>query len=205
MLAEMNKSQLEIVEAAADCFANYGADAVSIDDIARHLNATKGRIYHHFRSKSELLCAVRMRSVSLMYDQIAPIVASASDPLDAMKQMAFTHVQLILGHHSYHRVVSEDFRVFFNRSTTPDERRQIEEIIEKRTAYEELFRGVIQKGMDSGVFAKRPISLTVHSLITLLNSPSIWYSPRPGQTQDDRDAIAHDLAAMALGALGVKV
>ncbi|WP_319622470.1 TetR/AcrR family transcriptional regulator [Pseudovibrio sp. SPO723] len=200
----MNKSQLEILEAAADCFANYGADAVSIDDIARHLHATKGRIYHHFRSKSELLCAVRMRSVSLMFDQIAPIVDSIDDPLEAMKKMAFTHVQLILGHHSFHRVVSEDFRVFFNRSTTPDERRQIQEIIDKRTAYENLFREVLRKGMKSGVFAERPISLTVHSLITLLNSPSIWYSPRPNQTQDDRDVIARDLAQMALGALGVK-
>ena len=44
----------EILDAAAVCFSKTGFSATSINDIADQLTATKGMVYHHYRSKAEL-------------------------------------------------------------------------------------------------------------------------------------------------------
>ena len=37
---------IELLTAAAECFMEQGFHASSIDDVARRLGATKGRVYH---------------------------------------------------------------------------------------------------------------------------------------------------------------
>ena len=53
-----DSSTVDILMAAADCFMERGYSATSVDDVARRLGATKGRIYHHFPSKSALFAGV---------------------------------------------------------------------------------------------------------------------------------------------------
>lgn len=47
----MTPGKQEILHMAAECFMEQGFHATSIDDVARRLGATKGRIYHHYPSK----------------------------------------------------------------------------------------------------------------------------------------------------------
>ncbi|MGD9915173.1 MAG: TetR/AcrR family transcriptional regulator [Rhizobiaceae bacterium] len=50
----VDSSRADILRTAALCFMERGYYATSIDDVARKLGATKGRIYHHFPSKGDL-------------------------------------------------------------------------------------------------------------------------------------------------------
>ena len=54
----VDSSRSAILEAAARCFHERGYAATSIDDVARALNSTKGRIYHHFESKADLFAEI---------------------------------------------------------------------------------------------------------------------------------------------------
>ncbi len=47
----------DLTEIAINCFARHGYQGTSIDRIAREAGVTKGAIYHHFRSKEDLLAA----------------------------------------------------------------------------------------------------------------------------------------------------
>ncbi|MFA4826165.1 MAG: TetR/AcrR family transcriptional regulator [Methanoregula sp.] len=47
-----------IIEAAMDVIAERGCDQMTIDDVAKKLNVTKGAVYWYFKSKEELVAAV---------------------------------------------------------------------------------------------------------------------------------------------------
>ncbi len=201
MIEDLSRSQQEILDAAAECFMRMGPDVASIDDIAGLLGATKGRIYHHFRSKGELLYAVRLRSVSLLMEKVSPIAAQDLPPIEKLRSMSTAHVMRILQFLSYHRVVSEDTRMFFRGSAKPHEKEMIQKIIELRRSYENLYRGVLSEGIEAGVFAKQSISITLHSIIILMNGPCFWYSPRPEQTDKDLEEIARSVSDLVLRAV----
>ncbi|GHB40905.1 TetR family transcriptional regulator [Pseudovibrio japonicus] len=201
MIEDLSRSQQEILDAAAECFMKMGPDVASIDDIAGLLGATKGRIYHHFRSKGELLYAVRLRSVSLLMEKVSPIAAQDLPPVEKLRAMSTAHVMRILQFLSYHRVVSEDTRMFFRGSAKPHEKEMIQQIIELRRDYENLYRGVLSEGIEAGVFAKQSISITLHSIIILMNGPCFWYSPRPEQTDKDLEEIARSVSDLVLRAV----
>lgn len=201
MMEDLSQSQQEILDAAADCFMRMGPDVASIDDIAGLLGATKGRVYHHFRSKGELLYGVRLRSVSLLMEKVAPIAAQDLPPLDKLRAMAQAHVLRIMKYLSYHRVVSEDTRMFFRPPGKPHEQEMVEKIINLRRAYEDLFRAVLTEGIETGVFAQQSVSITLHSIIILMNGPCFWYTPRAEQTEADREEIASSISELVLRAV----
>ncbi|WP_063306755.1 TetR/AcrR family transcriptional regulator [Pseudovibrio sp. Ad46] len=201
MIEDLSRSQQEILDAAAECFMRMGPDVASIDDIAGLLGSTKGRVYHHFRSKGELLYAVRLRSVSLLMERVSPIAAQDIPPVEKLRAMSIAHVLRILKFLSYHRVVSEDTRMFFRGAAKPHETQMIEQIIEMRRAYENLYRGVLTEGIEAGVFAKQSVSITLHSIIILMNGPCFWYSPRAEQTDKDLEEIARSVSDLVLRAV----
>ncbi|KZL18264.1 putative HTH-type transcriptional regulator TtgW [Pseudovibrio axinellae] len=201
MIEDLSCSQQEILDAAAECFMQMGPDVASIDDIARLLGSTKGRVYHHFRSKGELLYAVRLRSVSLLMEKVRPIAMEDKPPVEKLRAMSIAHVLRILKFLSYHRVVSEDTRMFFRGSAKPQEMEMIEKVIEMRRAYENLYRTVLQEGIEAGVFARQSVSITLHSIIILMNGPCFWYSPRAEQSSKDLAEIAQSVSNLVLRAV----
>ncbi len=81
----------QILDAAIKCFADKGYSGTSVDDIAVLTGLSKGAIYHHFRSKREILLAVfeewsadllaRWRSIG---EQSGPLEALGRDAQEAL-------------------------------------------------------------------------------------------------------------------------
>lgn len=196
-----SSSQTEILDAAAECFMTLGSDVASIDDIARSLGATKGRIYHHFSSKGALLSAVRMRAVRFTLATVSPIIDQNKTPAKMLHLMAYTHVLTVLETLPYHRVVLQHYRKNAAKSTTDYERKLISDIEIQRTEYEDLYRKAINQGMLVGDFVKRDISVALHSVLLMLNSPIFWFTPLKENKRQNREEIAAQLADMAVACL----
>ena len=64
-----------ILEAAAELFANRGFAEVSLDDVARAAEVTRGAVYHHYRNKSGLFEAVAER----LQSEVADAVVTAAE------------------------------------------------------------------------------------------------------------------------------
>ena len=199
--AKAPNSRRTILDAAAACFARQGFAQTSIDDIARAIGATKGKIYHNFRSKGELLSAVRKSSILLTSAQVEPVFLAHQAPRARFHSMAMAHVRAMIEQLPYHRVVIENLRKGDIGPSTPHERALMQEIRTLQRGYEDLFRTVITQGMQNGAFHSQPVSVALHSVLMLLNAPVFWYHPRQGETAADRDAIARQIADMALAAL----
>ena len=70
------KTQESLLESAALLFAEKGADATSVADVAARAGCSVGSVYHHFRDKKALLYAVFER----MSEELRATTRDALDP-----------------------------------------------------------------------------------------------------------------------------
>jgi len=191
----------EIVRTAAICFAKNGVDATSMDQVAQEMGASKGKVYHHFNSKGELLLAVRKQSILSVLSRVKPIANTPAPTTQRFLAMARAHVMGILADLPYHRVVVENLRAGLRSDLPTHERELLDDIKSMQAGYEDLFRDVITAGQKDTSFAQQSISVTVNSVLVLLNAPIFWYQARPEDTDETHLEIAELIAQMALGTL----
>jgi len=192
----------EVLDAAAVCFMETGYAGTTIDDVARHMGATKGRIYHYFSSKSELLHAVRKHAMDINFAAIRVGFDSDLPPLERFRMMAQAHALNMIKEQPYQRALFDSLSSHFARGKLAAQDALTEEFIADRRAFEDMFRAVLRDGKASGAFHFKTLSVALHTTITTLNSTVSWYSPRVGETEQDQKAIANELVDMALRALG---
>lgn len=197
----ISKSKAEILDAAAEVFTNLGADAASIDDVARHLGATKGRIYHHFPSKGVLLAEVCLRAADFVHEVVGPSVDPDAAPETNLRKMIALHIPEILRTLPYHKVIIQSYVGMNQKSTTALERELFDRIRIERRAYEDIFRGILQDGMQDGSFRQQNLSIALQSVLLLINAPVFWYRPRDDEPAEFIPDLAQQLADMAIGAL----
>ncbi|WP_223229286.1 TetR/AcrR family transcriptional regulator [Shimia marina] len=198
---KMSRAKSEVLDAAAEVFMTLGAEAASIDDVARHLGATKGRIYHHFPSKGVLLAEVCLRAADFAHRAVHPVLDPDLPPDVQLRQMVCAHIPAVLGSLPYHKVILQSFVGMSQKSTTALERSLLADIRQERKAYETLFRDVISRGMACGAFRSQNISVALHSVLLMVNAPVFWYQPRAEDSTDFMTDLSEQLADMAVAAL----
>ncbi|MGR3758543.1 TetR/AcrR family transcriptional regulator [Roseobacteraceae bacterium NS-SX3] len=201
MLETLCASKSEILDAAAERFMTLGADAASIDDIAGRLGSTKGRIYHHFPSKGALLAAVQLRAARFVYQAVQPVIDTSLPPGECLHRMARTHVLEVLRTLPYHKVILQTYAGTRAKSGTTLEQGLQAQVRDEHRQYAELFRGEIERGIGSGDFAPRNLSVCVAGLMLQLNSPVFWFQPGRTAATAFKETVARDLADMALASL----
>ncbi|TDK46171.1 TetR/AcrR family transcriptional regulator [Antarcticimicrobium luteum] len=201
MSETLSESQSEILDAAAACFMKLGVRVASVDDIARSLGSTKGRIYHHFVSKGALLGAVRLQAPKFTRQAVAPVIDGTLPPGRNFHNMALAHVAAVFRTLPYHKVVMQHYTGLEAKSASDADRAMEARIQAANASYEDLFRAVIRAGMEHGEFRRQNLSVALHSVLILLNAPVFWYSPRPGEPEDFTVQVARQLADMGLAAL----
>ena len=113
-------ARLEILVAAADCFAERGYAVTSIDDVARRLGATKGRIYHHFPSKGDLFAEVFRAGMDMNHAAIAPLSELPGPALPRWRRMAMAHVLQMIMTKPFQRAVWIGVEMHLAGATTPE-------------------------------------------------------------------------------------
>lgn len=199
-----DSSRADILEAAAHCFMERGYAATSIDDVARRLGATKGRIYHHYSSKSDLFADVFRSGMEMNYQAIEPIRQSGESAADRWRKMAFVHVVQMIATRQFQRVVWEGVEMHLRGATTPEQRTVFAELLQSRSRYSDIFRDLLAEAREDGDMAFENLGIANQLVFITLNSPIFWYSPRAGETERDRQEIAQQIVAFAMHGLGVK-
>ena len=201
MAPAMSASKSEILDAAAVVFMDLGVDVASIDDIARYLGSTKGRIYHHFASKGVLLSEVCLRAADFTYRKVAPVIDRDAAPDENLRNMILAHVPEVLRTLPYHKVIRQTYTGINQKSTTQVERDFHQRIHAERDRYEGLFRAELRRGMADGCFRQQNETIALHGILLLVNAPVIWYTPREDEPDGFSSEIARQTADMAVRAL----
>jgi AcrR family transcriptional regulator len=199
-----DSSRADILEAAAHCFMERGYAATSIDDVARRLGATKGRIYHHYPSKSDLFADVFRFGMDMNYRAIEPFRHSGEKAGKRWQGMALVHVVQMITTRQFQRVVWEGVEMHLRGATTPEQRTVFAELIERRSQYSDIFRDLLAEAREDGDMVFENLGITNQLVFITLYSPIFWYSPRAGETDRDIEDIARQIVGFAMHGLGIR-
>src|SRR5690606_12040942 len=100
-----DRARADILSAAATCFMERGYSETSIDDVAHAPGATKGRIYHHFRSKADLFTSVFRAGMEMSYAAVEPYRLLPGRACGRWRRMAHAHVMQMIVSKPFQRTV----------------------------------------------------------------------------------------------------
>jgi AcrR family transcriptional regulator len=187
-----------ILSAAADCFMISGYEGTSIDDVAKNLNATKGMIYHYYRSKADLFFDVFRRGMAINLDTIRPIAELPDKPADKFRAMCHAHLRNMLRFISFQRVVMQGVEMHLAGPTTPAQREALRALMKDRECYELLFRATLLEGRESGDFQFENPSFASKAVLAVLNNPVLWYRPRSNENVNLHNEIVGEFTRFAM-------
>lgn len=197
----LDESRAEIIGAAAELFMEFGYAATTIDAVAEHLGSTKGRIYHHFRSKADLFFAVQIAAMNRLLSEIEPLARSAAQPAEKLSAMALRHTQILLLELPMQKVAVQGLERQLLGSSATRHMKTLRSIIKMRDDYEQLFAEVMDEGIRKGVFVDLPVKILTKPFFGALNWATVWFSQRRLQSAEEVNDIANMLAEFAMRGL----
>lgn len=190
----MTPSKQEILEQAAECFMEQGFHATSIDDVARRLGATKGRVYHHYAAKIDLFFDVHREGMRRLFLAVEPARQTEGDGITVLAAMLRAHALAVLTHHTFESVVAQGVQMHRFGATTPAQRQTLDELIESRDRFERLFKDQASVARKDGTLSPDlDVSVAVKTLLGGIQWSLIWYRP-----EADRNAASKVRLAEAM-------
>ncbi len=194
----------EILDAAASCFFERGYSATSIDDVARRLGSTKGRIYHHYASKADLFGDVFKTGMDMNFRAILPEFSADCPTHEKLARMARTHTRQMIETKPYQRAVWEGVEMHIRSAAKPGQRSTLTELLAYRDRYSDLFKTTLSECRENGLLDFENLSIANQVMFVALNSPLFWYSPEPGKHRAELDSVIDQVVAIVMRGLGYK-
>jgi AcrR family transcriptional regulator len=188
----------EIVRAAAEVFMEFGFAATSIDAVAERLGATKGRIYHYYRSKAELYFDVQIAAMERLLREIEPIARGEGNAAERLQAMALRHTTILLEDLPIQKVAVRGLERELLGSVAARHSKTLRSIVRMRDDYEQIFAEVIDDGIRAGLFVDLPPRLATKPFFGAMNWLTVWYAPRRLQKPEDIAEIARTLTEFAM-------
>ncbi|MCR8825795.1 TetR/AcrR family transcriptional regulator [Pseudosulfitobacter koreensis] len=183
----------EIICAAAECFMEHGYQATTVDNVAARLGCTKGRIYHHYASKSDLFFDVHREGMQRLFRAQEPALATQGDGLAVLRAMCVAHGVAMLEHHTFENVVAQGVNVHRFNSASPEHKSTVQELIDSRDAFEGMFKKAIARAIADGSLRAVDVAVTAKVILGALQWTIFWYRPAKGDSAKTRAALAESM------------
>lgn len=183
----------EILLKAAECFMERGFHATSIDDVARRMNATKGRIYHYYASKIDLFFDIHREGMSLLFAAVEPAQETAGNGLTVLSAMLRAHAMAMFEHHAYETVVVQGVQLHRFGALTPPQRETLDELIAARHRFENLFKKQAEIAKADGSMNDLNVSIAVKTMLGGLQWSVVWYRPEIDSSLKTRKYLAEQM------------
>jgi len=181
----------EIIAAAAKVFQTKGYHAATVQDIADAVGILKGSLYHHVKSKEDLLYLIVKEPIAQMYVRMAEIAASDPPAAEKLRRAILAHLEAFDRHYPHLFVYLHEREEM--------KRRFREQFKLSPKQYERCWQQILREGVKSGEF--RPdldVPVVSYGLLGMLNWLYKWYDPRGRLGVRE---VAGQLSALALAGL----
>ncbi len=182
-------TRTRILQEAAKLFTEKGYEATSVQDLAQALGLSKAALYHHFRSKEEILYAISLLALE-------GLVAGGEKALEVADPKA-----ALLRFMEAHARYFEENRPFFVamlqglQSLSPEHR---EATVRLRDRHEENLRAILRRGVEQGVFREVDVALAGRAVLSMLNWMIRWFRPDGPMRAEEVARAYHDLILRGL-------
>ncbi|MDN5807062.1 MAG: TetR/AcrR family transcriptional regulator [Brevibacterium sp.] len=179
-----------LIERATEVFVTRGYDGTSMDTVARELGITKSAIYHHVKSKEELLHLAINRGIGALDSAVeAESQRTGLNALERLRAAVHASVVILI---EYHHSVTLLLRVRGNSAV------EIEALDQRRTIDDKIRVLVKEAINEGGLRSDFTPGLITRLLFGMVNSITEWYRP---SYPVDPETIAEAVTAMAFNGL----
>jgi AcrR family transcriptional regulator len=157
---DAEQTRAEILQIAADEFAEHGFAGARVDRIAAQMRTTKRMIYYYFGSKEDLFLAVLERAYAAIRRAEQEIDVDHLDPTAAIRRLA----ELTFDHHeanpSFLRLVS------IENIHRAEHLRRSSQIANLNVPVIDLIARILDRGYASGAFVRKVDAIDLHMMIS---------------------------------------
>ena len=178
-----------LLAVAVEVFNLRGYDGTSMEDLARATGITKSSIYHHVRSKEELLRLAVSRALDRIFAVLDQPAARTGRAIDRLEHVVRASARVLVDELPY---VTLLLRVRGNTATEQwalERRREFDRVVAILVA-----RAVADGDLDDTVEPR----LATRLLFGMLNSAVEWYEPARADATADLGAAVWRLASAGL-------
>ena len=181
----------QILDLAVQLFITQGYDATSVADLAARFGLTKSALYHHFRSKEELLGVALDQALGALEGVLDEPAATTGTAADRLAFVIRSAVEVLIAHLP---AVTLLLRVHGNSDVERD-------ALARRRSFDQRVAGLTREAQAEG--AIRPdvdAAVATRLIFGMVNSITEWYRPERGA---DPGVLADDVLRIALDGLRV--
>src|SRR5215475_5125094 len=180
---------------SAKIFCEKGYDASSMSDIADAVGITKAGIYHHVKSKQDLLFAIMNFAMDRLEVRVITPAQAIADAEQRLRAILRNHALLIIEGsapegYSPLTVLNDEMA-----GLTPAHRRKVQQ---RKRVYLDLMRDTLRQLKDEGKLKDVDATVAAFSLFGMLLWLSRWYRPDGRLTGEE---VANEIEKIALGGL----
>lgn len=152
----------DIIEAALNEFLEKGYENASMESIALRANLSKGGLYHHFKSKTEILYAVNMKFMEPIADIAMKIEAATSIGI-GLKKFIDDYLHYWADHRRELSLYFYTMNISFNNQQIMDYYRVVAK------SFFDFIELCFIKGQNDGIFKTRDAKSHAVALISCLD------------------------------------
>jgi AcrR family transcriptional regulator len=176
----------EMLAQAAALFADRGYRVTSLSDLADTIGIAKATLFHHFRTKEEILFELYTQAMELATARIMAVDARDDDPDVVLRAMFREHTLLILENRTL-------FTIFFSEESELTEPHAAA-VRAQQTDYINLIARRVSQLIDSGRI-KRSVHPRLAVQICLGAGSWTYRWVEPGKSRRDAELSAEEIAS----------
>lgn len=138
------RTRRELVDSALHLFEQDGFDRTTLQAIVSRANLTKGAFYHHFESKEDLLWQIQNEYLDTQIEGARAITETTDGAVDQLRALIKLSLEGISSYRAHVAIFYQE-----RRHLTGD---RLAAVAEKRNELEAMFNGIVQRGIDEGIF-----------------------------------------------------
>jgi AcrR family transcriptional regulator len=195
---DFRRREREILEAATRLFDRDDWQLVSIERIAQEAEIGKGTVYLHFPSKEAIYGRLAVDFGREVLERLRRIDAG-QPPVERLRAAIHIFFAAHLEGRRCHRVIEYSGLDDFRRRLDEGTRAELQQVDQEIT---EIIHGIMREGIESGVFADRPIEqLMLAAHATLIGSVRLLGTSCGTDGDGDPQAFANDITRFVLAGL----
>ncbi len=182
----------ELLVLAATMFAERGLRATTVRDIADSAGILSGSLYHHFKSKEQMVEEVLRDFLDWLFERYQEIIATEPNPLERLKGLFMTSFEAIEDRHAQVVIYQDEAK---RLSSLP----QFDFVDERNKEQRKMWLDLLNEGVKQGDFRPDIDVDVVYRFIRDTTWVSVrWYQPGGPLTADE---VGRQYLAIVLGGI----
>ncbi len=177
LVSDPNGARGRLLREAARLFRDKGYERTTVRDLAAAVGIQSGSLFHHFRTKEEILKAVMVETVRLNTALMRAAADAADTSRARLRAMILAELESIVGQTGEAMAV-----LVFEWRSLSDAPRQ--EVLALRDIYEQLWLDVLEALKEEGAIEADPF-IVRRMLTGALSWTVTWYRPDGGLGLED--------------------